>query len=265
VCLLVLAWNAHPRYRLVLAANRDEYHERPADPLARWPAPSDILAGRDQKAGGTWLGLDRTRRFGVVTNFRELQRPRRSAPSRGRLIPDFLGTAQTAESYLARLETDAPGYSGFNLLVGDTDQLWYASNRMDRFAQPLPAGVHGLSNEFLDSPWPKLQRVRGAFETWLADETAAGAPAGHLVEHLFGMLADRTPAPEGSPGTGLPADWERTLSSPFVTHPTYGTRCSTILLIEPSGAVVMAERRFDPVGRAIGNTDFVLQPGDWPA
>lgn len=269
MCLLVLAWNAHPRYRLVLAANRDEYHERPADPLARWPAPNDILAGRDQKAGGTWLGLDRARRFGVVTNFRELQRPRRSAPSRGRLIPDFLGAPQTAESYLARLETDAPGYSGFNLLVGDTDQLWYASNRMDRFAQPLPAGVHGLSNEFLDSPWPKLQRVRGAFETWLADETAAGAPANaasaHIVERLFGMLADRTPAPEGSPGTGLPADWERTLSSPFVTHPTYGTRCSTILLIEPSGVVVMAERRFDPAGQPIGNTEIVLPPGDWPA
>lgn len=268
MCLLVLAWNAHPRYRLVLAANRDEYHERPADPLAKWPPPNDLLAGRDQKAGGTWLGLDRTRRFGVVTNFRELQRPRRSAPSRGRLIPDYLGAPQSAEDYLSRLETDAPGYSGFNLLVGDTTQLWYASNRMDRFAQALPAGVHGLSNEFLDSPWPKLQRVRRAFEAWLADETAAGAhttPAPEqIVERLFAMLADRTPAPEGSPGTGLPADWERTLSSPFVTHPTYGTRCSTILLIEPSGAVVMAERRFDPTGQPSGNTEFVLQPGAWP-
>lgn len=268
MCLLVLAWNAHPRYRLVLAANRDEYHERPADPLAKWPAPNDILAGRDQRAGGTWLGLDRARRFGVVTNFRELQRPRRSAPSRGRLIPDYLGTPQTAEDYLSRLETDAPGYSGFNLLLGDAGSLWYASNRMDRFAQALPAGVHGLSNELLDSPWPKLQRVRRAFEAWLGDETAAGAGNApgleHVVERLFAMLADRTPAPEGSPGTGLPADWERTLSSPFVTHPTYGTRCSTILLIEPSGAVVMAERRFDPAGQTSGTTELVLQAGAWP-
>jgi uncharacterized protein with NRDE domain len=263
MCLLVLAWNAHARYRLVLAANRDEYHERPADALAKWPPPNDILAGRDQKAGGTWLGLDRARRFGVVTNFRELQRPRRSAPSRGRLIPEYLGTPQTPEAYLDRLETDAPGYSGFNLLVGDVDQLWYASNRMDRFAQPLRAGVHGLSNEFLDSPWPKLQRVRKAFETWLASEAEGGG--GDPVEHLFSMLADPTPAPEGSPGTGLSADWERTLSSPFVIHPTYGTRCSTILLIEPSGAVVMAERRFDPSGQAIGNTAITLNPGEWPA
>lgn len=263
MCLLVLAWNVHPRYRLVLAANRDEYHERPADALARWPQP-DILAGRDRRAGGTWLGLDRTRRFAVVTNFRELQRPRRSAPSRGRLIPEYLETQQTPESYLTRLETDAPGYSGFNLLVGDHESLWYASNRMDRFAQALPAGVHGLSNEFLDSPWPKLQRVRRSFETWLGDETGA-ATQDETVERLFSMLADRTPAPEGSPGTGLPADWERTLSSPFVTHPTYGTRCSTILLIEPSGAVVMAERRFDPAGQVNGNTEMVLDAGDWPA
>ena len=275
MCLLVLAWNAHPRYRLVLAANRDEYHERAAEPLGKWSSSPEILAGRDVRAGGTWLGLDRARRFGVVTNFRELQRPRRSAPSRGRLIPDFLAEPQTPERYLARLETDAPGYSGFNLLVGDLEQLWYASNRMDRFAQALPAGVHGLSNEFLDSPWPKLQRVRRAFEGWLASETAVGpvakprpeavpdvfssaciaqspasgigsepATVDNTVASLFAILADRTPAPEGSPGTGLPADWERTLSSPFVTHPTYGTRCSTVLLIEPSGATVMAERRF---------------------
>jgi uncharacterized protein with NRDE domain len=263
MCLLVLAWNAHPRYRLVLAANRDEYHERPADALAKWPEPHDILAGRDQKAGGTWLGLDRARRFGVVTNFRELQRPRRSAPSRGRLIPEYLASSQGPEGWLARLETDAPGYSGFNLLVGDQEQLWYASNRLDRFAQPLQPGVHGLSNEFLDSPWPKLQRVRRAFEQWLADERAG--PAGNTVDHLLSMLADRTPAPEGSPGTGLSAEWERTLSSPFVTHPTYGTRCSTILLIEPSGAVVMTERRFDPSGHVIGNTGVVLKAGEWPA
>ena len=290
MCLLVLAWRAHPRYRLVLAANRDEYHERLAEPLSKWPSPPGILAGRDVRAGGTWLGLDPARRFGVVTNFRELQRPRRSAPSRGRLIPDYLAEPQTPERYLARLETDAPGYSGFNLVVGDLEQIWYASNRMDRFAQALPPGVHGLSNEFLDSPWPKLQRVRGAFESWLASETpsaptdntaikATGAPASPAlaacdsaesattsatVASLFAMLADRTPAPEGSPGTGLPPDWERTLSSPFVIHPTYGTRCSTVLLIEPSGATVMAERRFAANGEPSGDTEIRLNAGQWP-
>lgn len=264
MCLLVLAWRAHPRYRLVLAANRDEYHERVSDPLAKWPPPSQILAGRDQRAGGTWLGLDRSRRYGVVTNFRDLQRPRRTAPSRGRLIPEYLAGEAGPQEYLARLETDAPGYSGFNLLLGDLEQLWYASNRMDRFAQALPPGVHGLSNEFLDSPWPKLKRVRQGFERWLEGQATAPDDPAPAIDELLALLADRTPAPEGSPSTGLSPDWERTLSSPFVTHPTYGTRCSTLLLLEPSGAAVMFERRFDSEGRACGDSEFSLKPGEWP-
>jgi uncharacterized protein with NRDE domain len=273
MCLLVLAWRAHPRYRLILAANRDEYHERAAEPLAKWPASNDILAGRDVRAGGTWLGLDRARRFGVVTNFRELQRPRRTAPSRGQLIPGFLADSASPEAYLARLETDAPGYSGFNLLIGDLNELWYASNRMDRFAQQLPAGIHGLSNELLDSPWPKLQRVRRNFEAWLASDIDAGlshstagasATPGDAVTTLLNLLADRTPAPEGSAPTGLSPEWERTLSSPFVTHPTYGTRCSTVLLIEPSGTAVLVERRFAPSGEPSGISEFFLNPNEWP-
>jgi uncharacterized protein with NRDE domain len=262
MCLLVLAWRAHPRYRLILAANRDEYHERPAAPLAKWLAPNDILAGRDEKAGGTWLGLDRARRFGIVTNFRELQRPRRSAPSRGRLIPDYLASDASPETHLGRLETDAPGYSGFNLILGDLEQLWYASNRQDQFARALPAGIHGLSNEFLDSPWPKLQRVRRSFDSWL--EGAADVRPDQAVPALFAMLADRTPASEGSASTGLSADWERTLSSPFVTHPSYGTRCSTILMIEPSGATVMVERRFAASGEPSGDSEFPLNAAEWP-
>jgi len=262
MCLLVLAWRAHPRYRLILAANRDEFHERPSEPLAKWPAPNDILAGRDVRAGGTWLGLDRARRFGIVTNFRELQRPRRSAPSRGRLIPDYLASGMAPEPHLARLETDAPGYSGFNLILGDLEQLWYASNRLDQFARALPAGIHGLSNEFLDSPWPKLQRVRRNFESWL--DGAADVASTEAVPALLAMLADRTPAPEGAASTGLSAEWERTLSSPFVTHPSYGTRCSTILMIEPSGAGVMVERRFAASGEPSGDSEFALNAAAWP-
>jgi uncharacterized protein with NRDE domain len=258
MCLLVLAWRAHPRYRLIVAANRDEYHERPTAPLAKWPEPNDILAGQDLRAGGTWFGLDRRHRFGAVTNFRELQRPRRSAPSRGGLVPAFLGQGDAPEVFLARLEIDAPGYSGLNLLIGDTDQLWYASNRLDRFARPLPAGVYGLSNEFLDTPWPKLRRVRHRFDTWLA--TTAADP----LADLFTLLADRTPALEGPPQSGLSPEWERTLSAPFVVHPTYGTRCSSVLLLEPSGAAVMAERRFDATGTPSGQTEFHLNAGEWP-
>ena len=259
MCLLVLAWHAHPRYRLVVAANRDEFHERPAAPLAKW-APGDILAGRDLRAHGTWLGLDRQRRFGVITNFRDLQTPRPNAPSRGALIPDYLARTAGAQSFLKRLEPQAASYSGFNLLLSDGDSLWYASNRADSFARPLPPGVYGLSNEFLDTPWPKLRRVRRRFDAWLED------PANGAAEGLFALLDDRATATadEELPRTGIPEEWERVLSAPFVLHPDYGTRASTVVLLEPSGAGYLAERRFDPRGALLGETQFQLTAGQWP-
>lgn len=258
MCLLVIAWRMHPRYRLIVAANRDEYHERPTAPLAKWPEPDDILAGKDLRAGGTWFGLDRRHRFGAVTNFRELQRPRRSAPSRGALIPAYLGQEGSPEEFLNRLETDAPGYSGLNLLLSDTDQLWYASNRLDRFARPLPPGIYGLSNEFLDTPWPKLRRVRARFEAWLTGTST------DPVAELFALLGDREPALEGPPQAGLSPEWERTLSAPFVIHPTYGTRSTSVLLLEPAGRAIIAERRFDAGGARSGETELHLNAGEWP-
>jgi uncharacterized protein with NRDE domain len=260
MCLLVLAWNAHPRYRLVVAANRDEYHDRPAAPLARWLAPADILAGRDLRAGGTWLGVDSRRRFGVVTNFRDLARAPPQAPSRGGLIPRYLDGEAGPAGYLAALEPEAAGYGGFNLLLADPESLWYASNRSAPFARALSPGIHGLSNERLDTPWPKLRRVRRGFEEWLR---AGGSAEGG---ELFALLADRTPAGEDEilRGTGLSPEWERALSSPFVLNERYGTRCSTLVAIEPTGRCYVAERRFDPTGTCIGDSQYRLQPGDWP-
>jgi uncharacterized protein with NRDE domain len=260
MCLLVLAWQAHPRYRLVVAANRDEFHARPTAPLAEWPAPENILAGRDLRANGTWLGLDRRRRFGVITNFRELQRPLPEAPSRGALIPRYLEGVDNAATYLGRLEPEAPRYTGFNLLLTDGDSLWYASNRAERFARPLPPGVYGLSNQSLDTPWPKLRRVRRRFDAWLSDPDNASASG------LFALLDDRATATadEELPQTGIPPEWERVLSAPFVVNPDYGTRCSTVLLLEPSGAGYLAERRFNPEGVQEGATEFALAPDRWP-
>lgn len=256
MCLLVLAWQAHPRYRLVVAANRDEFHERPAAPLAEWGPPDDILAGRDLRAHGTWLGLDRQRRFGVITNFRELQRPRPDAPTRGALIPDYLRGMTGPGDFLAGLMPEAPRYSGFNLLLADRDSLWYASNRAEGFARSLSPGVYGLSNEFLDTPWPKLRRVRRRFDAWLGD------PDNGTAADLFALLDDRATATadEELPQTGIPEEWERVLSAPFVLHPDYGTRASTILLLEPSGAGLLAERRFTPQGTLLGETEFQLAP-----
>jgi uncharacterized protein with NRDE domain len=260
MCLLVLAWRAHPRYRLVVAANRDEFHDRAAAPLAPWPPPAQILAGRDLRAGGTWLALDRARRFGVVTNYREAQRPRAGAPSRGDLIPQFLAGSASAAKFFEQLEAKVTAYSGFNLLLADRDALWYGSNRTAPFARQLPPGVHGLSNELLDTPWPKLLRVRHAFEAWLRASAAPSTAA------LFAMLADRTQsAADGAlPESGLPLELERVLSAPFVLHPLYGTRCSTLLLVDDAGAVSFIERRFDASGTQSGESEYQLNPGEWP-
>ena len=265
MCLLVLAWRAHSRYHLVVAANRDEFHARAAAPLARWPPPAEILAGRDLRSQGTWLGIDRARRFGVVTNYRELQPPLTAAPSRGDLIPAYLGahggqSPLSPAQFFAALEARASSYSGFNLLLADSDSLWYGSNRTAPFARSLPPGVYGLANESLDTPWPKLERVRAGFQAWLR----AGAAAG--VAELFTLLADRATGedPPAAHTGALPREWARALSAPFVLHPQYGTRCSTVLLLEGDGRLHLAERRFDPAGQLTGESEFRLQPHEWP-
>lgn len=259
MCLLVLAWQVHPRYRLIVAANRDEYHERPTAAMAEWPSPDGIVAGRDLRAGGTWLAVDKGRRFGVVTNFRDLQRPAAGAPSRGHLIPTYLRNPAGAGAYLRELEPDARTYSGFNLLLMDTDSLWYASNRAERFATALAPGIYGLSNELLDTPWPKLQRVRRCFDPLVRQADAVSK------SDLLAMLADSTQASlnEQLPSTGLSPEWERMLSSPFIRHERYGTRCSTLVLLEHTGAVALTERRFDPLGAVMGDSEITLSAGEW--
>lgn len=295
MCLLVVAWRAHPRYRAVIAANRDEFHGRPTAPLAPWHDGPPILAGRDLQAGGTWIGVDAQRRFGLVTNFRELARPRHTAPSRGKLVPGFLAAPLRASTYLDALEADAQGYAGFNLLLGDGDELVYGSNRAERFATVLQPGLHGLSNHLLDTPWPKLRRVRGALEDWLRraasepeqpaaekrlpgadDPTAAAGTDGRApaddwsresrdARWLMDVFADRarSDAPH-DPSSGLSPEWERTLSAPFVLNPDYGTRCTTVLLVGHDGRTWLGERRFDPRGEVTGQSEWRLNAAEWP-
>jgi uncharacterized protein with NRDE domain len=257
MCLLVLAWRCHARHRLVVAANRDEFHARPAAPLAPWDDAPRIIGGRDLQASGAWFAVDRGHRWGIVTNFREFGRRRRSAPSRGGLIPAYLAAMSTPGDYLRDLETDAPGYAGFNLLLGDRERLWYASNRADQFARELPPGIYGLSNEFLDTPWPKLVRVRSRFTALLAE--AASDDAGTLADGLFELLADREPAPaEALPSSDLPPELARKLSAPFVLDDTYGTRCSTVLTISNDEALRISERRFGADGASAGKSEYAL-------
>jgi uncharacterized protein with NRDE domain len=272
MCLLVLASQAHPRYRLIVAANRDEFHARPTAPMAIWNDAPDILAGRDLSAQGTWLAVDRQRRFGIVTNFRDVQPRRPDAPSRGSLIPDWLASRSNPAMFLGQLEPDAQRYAGFNLLLNDADSLWYASNRAPQFSRALSRGVYGLSNLLLDTPWPKLTRVRAKFTAWLAAQTAqpaasTRAPSAAAVEPLFAMLADRTRAVPDTPENARPLapEWVEVLSSPFVLHPLFGTRCSTLVMIGYDGSLCVQERRFDASGMLSGESGWTLGRGEWPA
>lgn len=257
MCLLVLAWRRHPRYRVVVAANRDEYHARPAAPLTEWNDVAGVIGGRDLQASGAWFAVDTAGRFGVVTNFREFGRRRSNAPSRGALIPAFLRGASPPAAHLHGIETDAPGYAGFNLLLGDSGSLWYASNRADSFARELPPGIYGLSNDFLDTPWPKLVRVRERLTALL--DASPGDDAAALITASFALLADReTAPPEALPPGDLSPEWARKLSAPFVLDATYGTRCSTVLTITDTDELRIAERRFDADGRSTGESERVL-------
>jgi uncharacterized protein with NRDE domain len=252
MCLLVVGWNAHPDFRLVIAGNRDEFHERPATALGWWSDGPPLLAGRDLKASGTWLGLARDGRFGIVTNFRDFDPPPEGAPTRGALVPSYLRGQAGAAEYLAELELRAGEYGGFNLLLGDRDSLHYFSNRGDDPPRSLPPGIYGLSNQWLDTPWPKLTRTRERFATLLHG-------GGIAAEELFALLADRTTAGHADlPHTGLPEDWERAVSAPFVLNERYGTRCSTVVLVDCAGRTVVHERRFDPAGVQTGASRFAF-------
>lgn len=259
MCLLVFAWQAHPRYRLVVAANRDEFHERPSAPLDWWPDDPRVLAGRDRRSHGTWMGVARSGRFGVVTNFRDLESPPSpDAPSRGELIARFLAGTASPRGYVDELGERAPRYAGFNLIVGDGRSLHYLSNRNGQVARALAPGVYGLSNHLLDSPWPKLRRTRARFAELVT------RPAIEPRE-LFDMLRDRQPADaEEIPDTGLPSEWERALSAPFVVHERYGTRCSTLLFVERDGRTTMHEWRYDAVGAMTGATRLGFGSADVP-
>jgi uncharacterized protein with NRDE domain len=259
MCLLVLAWKSHPRYRLVVAANRDEFHDRPSAALGWWKDDPRVLAGRDLRGLGTWMGASRTGRFGIVTNFRDLERPPTAgAPSRGDLVTRFLTGATSPKEYLDDLRGRAPRYAGFNLLVGGLRALYYFSNRDGLEARPLAPGCYGLSNHLLDSPWPKLLRTRTRFAELVATP-------GIETDGLFDLLADRQPADDDEmPATGMPPGWARALSAPFIVHERYGTRCSTLLLVERTGHTTLHERRFDSNGTLTGATRLQFDSMDVP-
>jgi len=247
MCLIVFAWQSHPDFRLVLAANRDEYHGRPSQALHWWPDEPDVLAGRDLQAGGTWLAVHRAGRFASVTNYRERQNRQGKPRSRGALVTDFVTTSEDARSFS---DSIAGGeYAGFSLLTTDGNDLFCVSNRGDE-AKRLSPGIYGLSNASLNTPWPKVARSRDALrlliDTDAIDETG-----------LFRLMADRQQASVSDVEAGhLPFELARKLTAPFIVSPDYGTRCSTALLWSTDGKVILSERRFDAAGKTAGQSRF---------
>jgi uncharacterized protein with NRDE domain len=219
MCLIAIAWQAHPDHPLVVAANRDEWRERPAAAARWWDDHPQLLAGRDLQAGGTWMGVTRGRRFAAVTNFRDPSDRRSTALSRGTLVAEFLLGSESPEAYLRALAGRAAHFNGFNLLVSDGASLLYFGSREGEVREVEP-GVHALSNHLLDEPWPKVQRARAAL---------AGALAGGDGP-LFAMLSDTAPAPDDQlPDTGVGLERERLLSPILIAGADYGTRASTVL------------------------------------
>jgi uncharacterized protein with NRDE domain len=245
MCLAIVALDAHPRYRLLVAANRDEYHARAAS-LAAWGTDAhfiDILAGRDLEAGGTWLGVRRDGRFALVTNVREGRAHDPAARSRGELVPRILDAATPPERALRDITATQQRYNGFNLLAGDAAAVTWISNRSTE-TERYTGGIHGLSNALINTPWPKLSRTIARVQQWATVGDADTAP-------LFAALADRAPVPDAQlPATGIAIERERLLSAPFIVSDRYGTRCSTVFTIDRGGHARLHERSFDANGRA---------------
>ena len=255
MCLIYIAWRRHSRYRLVVAANRDEYHARPAAPAHWWDDAPKLLAGRDLTAGGTWLGVGRAGRFAALTNYQDSSPGLANAPSRGALVSEFLSGDDPAPRYAGRIVEAGYRYNGFSLLAMDGDSLAFASNR-SRGALRLGAGVYGLSNHLLDTPWPKVTEGKSEIEKLVRE------PEIH-TEDLLALLTERGTVAANALCADNGSDLRRMRwrSSRFILGGDYGTRTSTVVLLDSDGAGVFVERSFDSRGRAIGDAVFDLRAG----
>jgi len=237
MCLVLFSFNLHPEYQYVVVGNRDEFYNRPTQPLGFWKDDPRILAGRDLAGGGTWLGVTRNLKLGVLTNYRDPSSLKKNAPSRGNLVRDFLTGEICPETYLEKVRKRGDRYNGFSLLVGNKDQLWFYSNRGEG-PKMISPGFYGLSNHFLDTPWPKVTKSRSSLNAILSERKIN-------KEAVFKVLADRQYPPEDRlPDTGVGKKWERILSPIFICSNSYGTRSSSILLIKKTGQITFIERTF---------------------
>lgn len=238
MCLIFLSLNNHTGYKLIVAANRDEFYQRKTSPVHFWEDNPHILGGRDLEASGTWMAMSKKGKISLVTNYRDLHNINPTAPSRGHLVSDYLLNGDHPEEYLKRVSNNGKAYNGFNLIAGSADELFYYSNYKNA-VEKIEPGLHGLSNHLLDTPWPKVERGLEKMKKALSDKTADPL-------NLFELLNDTQVAPdEKLPETGVGLERERVLSSMFIKSPGYGTRCSTVVMVDKNNEVYYSERVFD--------------------
>lgn len=251
MCLIIFHKNNHPHYKLVIAANRDEFYSRPTAPAQFWENHPDMLAGQDLSKGGTWLGMTKQGRFEAVTNIRKPGFEDPGKKSRGALVSDYLTGRTEPEVYLDALNKEKDDYSGFNLLVGNQNELFYLNNDGGN-VDTVNDGVHGLSNHHLDTPWPKVVKGRTRLDEYMhAADTVD-------IDVIFDLLFDSEQTTDPLPETGLPESLERQLSSAFINIPEYGTRSSTVVLIDHDDNATFVERTFSADGQT-GESSYTFK------
>jgi uncharacterized protein with NRDE domain len=242
MCLILLSYNQHPTFRLIVAANRDEFYKRATAPAEFWQDNPNILGGRDLEQMGTWMGMTKTGRFASITNFRDPSFVVKNARSRGELVSNYLSQLDSPLEYVNKIKAESDLYNGFNLLVGDSSTLLYYSNRDNKIIEVSP-GTHGLSNHLLDSPWPKVingkRELENSIEKSLLNRGVVNPNS--VLELLANTEQAKT---DELPQTGIGVERERVLSPLFIKDVNYGTRSSTVLLIDHSNSVTFVERTF---------------------
>jgi uncharacterized protein with NRDE domain len=234
MCLILFSYKSHPKYKLILAGNRDEFYSRPTTPMHWWEEYPGLLAGKDLKMGGTWLGITKRGKFATLTNYRDFHHPRVEGPSRGFLVRDCLMHKEDAQNYLKKISHDDEYYDGYNMLAGKVDNLYYHSNKKSGIKRLSP-GIFGLSNAFLDTAWEKVQKGKRLFKNITENPD-------FKTDEIFKMLTDDEQFPyEKLPDTGIDRELEKQISSMFVKTKDYGTRTSTVLTVDNSGNVVIEE------------------------
>lgn len=253
MCILFIGVEQHPNFPLIVAANRDEFHARPTSPSEFWQHHPDVLAGKDLQAGGSWMGVSKQGKLAALTNIRAPGKEREDAVSRGELVTDFLMHEYSDQDYLQKLSQQANNYNGYNLLFGRLDDLQVYNNFEDSVYR-LNKGVYGLSNANLNAPWPKLDLGRSELAKYCQQSAELN------IEHLFVLLGNSTKAEdEVLPQTGVPIEWERRLSSIFISSEDYGTRSSTVLLVDSFRQVFWQERSFNSAAELIDQQTYLFK------